>query len=285
MVEQQTLKHPVSAKGIGLHSGQPVSIMLKPADEGSGIIFRRVDFNPAVEIKLSADKIYESLLCTTLRQGDMSIKTIEHLLSALAGLEVDNVIIELDSDELPIMDGSAIDFVFLIESAGLIKQQEPRKFLRIKETVRVEDSGRFAEFSPDPYHFSLHLTMDFPHPAISKTPQEITFQFSSPAYIKAVARARTFGSAADLDKLHQQNLALGANLDNAIGLDETKVLNTDGLRFKDEFVRHKLLDAIGDLYVAGAIRGKFRGHKSGHTLNNRLLRKLLASETAHAWCE
>lgn len=284
MAFQTTIKNSVSAVGIGLHSGSEVKMTLHPAPVNTGIVFRRVDLDPVVEITAVPDRVQETVLCTKLVKGTVSIGTIEHILSALCAHAIDNVYIDLNAGEIPVMDGSSAPFVFLLEAAGIQEQSEKRHALKVKKTVRVEQGDKYAEFSP--YEgYRLHLTIDFPQPVIKATAQEILFDFSTPAYDKEICRARTFGNANDLDKLHQQHLALGASLQNAVGIAEDKVLNPEGLRYPDEFVKHKLLDAIGDLYVAGQIVGAFRGHKSGHALNNQLLMALLKDKTAYEWVE
>lgn len=279
---QHSIKNVVSAEGVGLHSGKLTKVTLRPAPANTGIVFRRVDANPIYEIKLDPIKIIETPLCTKLVDGQFSIQTIEHLLSALAGMEIDNVYIDLNSEEVPVMDGSSSPFIFLIESAGMLEQDAPRKVLKIKKPVRVTDGDKFVEFSPLD-HFRLEIDIDFPHPVIRKSTQSVKFDFSPIAYSKEVSRARTFGEAAQLEELHKNGLALGASLENAVGLSEDSVMNKEGLRAADEFVRHKLLDAIGDLYVTGPIQGLYRGFKPSHTLNNRLLRALFEDQDAWEW--
>ena len=280
--KQHTIKNIVNAEGIGLHSGKVATISLCPAPIDTGIIFRCVGFDPVKEIKLQPDKIVEMPMCTKLIEGSHSIQTIEHLLSALAGMEIDNVFIDLDGDEIPVMDGSSAPFIFLIESAGVIEQNASRKILKIKKRVRVTDEDKFVEFLPC-NHFRLEIDIDFPHPVIRNSSQSVKFDFSPTAYSKEVSRARTFGMAAQLEELHKNGLALGASLDNAVGLSDAAVMNPEGLRIADEFVRHKLLDAIGDLYVTGPIEGLYRGFKPSHTLNNRLLRALFSDQEAWEW--
>lgn len=279
---QHSIKNAVSAEGVGLHSGKVARVTIRPAPVNTGIVFRRVDAEPVREIKLDPTKITETPLCTKLIDGEFSIQTIEHFLSALAGMEIDNVYIDLNSDEIPVMDGSSSPFIFLIESAGIIEQDAPRKVLKIKKPIRITEGDKFVEFSPLD-HFRLEIDIDFPHPAIQKTVQSVKFDFTPVAYSKEVSRARTFGIAAQLDELHKQGLALGASLENAVGLSEDAVMNREGLRVADEFVRHKLLDAIGDLYVTGPILGLYRGFKPSHTLNNRLLRAVFEDRDAFEW--
>lgn len=280
--KQHTIKNTVGAEGVGLHSGRAVSVTLRPAPVDTGIVFRRVDVSPVHEIKLSADQIIETPMCTKLVDGDVSIQTIEHLLSALAGMEIDNIYIDLNNDEVPVMDGSSAPFIFLIESAGVCEQNSARKILKIKKPVRIMDGDKYVEFLPYD-HFRLEIDIDFPHPVIKSSKQSVAFDFSTMAYSKEVSRARTFGMAKDLEALHKNGLALGASLENAVGLSETAVMNPEGLRAQDEFVRHKLLDAIGDLYVTGPIQGLYRGFKPSHTLNNRLLRALFEDQSAWEW--
>jgi UDP-3-O-[3-hydroxymyristoyl] N-acetylglucosamine deacetylase len=285
-VNQRTLANPIKAKGIGLHTGHESVMALRPAPPDTGIVFRRVDCNPVVEFRVSPSIVGETTLCTTIvsEQGQERVKiaTIEHLMSALAGVGIDNVYIDIDSDEVPIMDGSSSHFIFLLQAAGVQIQCAPKQFIRILQSVRVEnDKGGWAEFHP--YNgFRLNFSIDFDHPAFSSTAEKMTLEFSSTSYFKEVSRARTFGFMKDMEMLRQQNLALGASLDNAIGLDDQGVMNTGGLRNKDEFVRHKILDAVGDLYMIGhPIVGEFTAHKSGHALNNQLLRALLDQPDAY----
>lgn len=254
---------------------------LRPAPENTGIVFRRVDCAPDLEIFVSPDVVGETTLCTTIVKDGLKIATIEHLMSALAGVGVDNVYIDIDADEVPIMDGSASNFVFLLQAAGVKVLQAPKKFVRILKPVRVEnEKGGWAEFHP--YDgFRLTFSIKFDHPAFRETAEKMTLEFSSTAYFKEVSRARTFGFYKDIEMLRRHNLAQGASLENAIGLDEQGVMNEEGLRNRDEFVRHKILDAVGDLYMLGRpILGEFRAHKSGHALNNALLRALMADEDA-----
>jgi UDP-3-O-[3-hydroxymyristoyl] N-acetylglucosamine deacetylase len=285
MPKQHTIKQPVYIQGVGLHSGREVNLTLKPAPVNMGVVFIRTDLKPSVKIPVNADSVQESVMCTTLVGGGQKIQTIEHLMAAFCACEIDNIFVELTSEEVPVMDGSSADFIFLLEAAGTTKQDAFRKFIRVMKPVRVEQDDKFAEFTPNPRRFGLHLTMDFPHPVIAATCQELNFPFTPSKFIKEISRARTFGQVSDLEKLHANNLALGASTDNAVGITEDGVINPEGLRFPDEFIRHKLLDAVGDLYVSGPIFGNFRGHKSGHALNNKLLRKLLADHSAWVWDE
>lgn len=285
-MKQRTLANTIKAKGIGLHTGHKSIMTLRPAPVNTGIVFRRVDQTPIVEFKVSPELVKETMLCTTIvNDGDekaIKIATIEHLMSALAGVGIDNLYIDITADEVPIMDGSASHFIFLLQSAGIKIQDVPKKFIRIKKTVKVQnDKGGVAQF--DPYEgYRLTFSIDFDHPAFDQTAEKMTLDFSSTSYFKEVSRARTFGFMQDMEKLRAQNLGLGAGLHNAIGLDENGVVNSEGLRDKDEFVRHKILDAVGDLYMIGhPIIGEFTAHKSGHALNNQLLRALVLDDDAY----
>lgn len=275
MLKQRTIKNVIRATGVGLHSGEKVFLTLRPADPDVGIVFRRVDLEPVVEMPASAELVTETTLCTGLTCEGAKVQTVEHLLSALAGLGVDNVYVDLSAPEVPIMDGSAGPFIFLLQSAGLVEQNAPKKFIRILEPIEVTDGDKVARF--DPYDgFKLTFTVEFDHPAIPTSMSNVTMDFSTAAYIKEVSRARTFGFMRDLEYMRERNLGLGGSMDNAIVLDEFRVLNDDGLRYGDEFVRHKILDAIGDLYLAGhPILGAYTGFKSGHALNNKLVRAML----------
>ena len=281
MPRQRTLKHLIRATGVGLHSGEKVNLTLRPAPADTGVVFRRTDLDPVVEVPADAELVSETTLCTGLTAGGAKVLTIEHLLSALAGLGVDNVYIELTAAEVPIMDGSSGPFVFLLQSAGIIEQDAPKRFIRVKKAVEVRDGDKIARFSP--YEgFRLEFTVRFDHPAIPASLSRAEVEFSTAAYVQEVSRARTFGFMRDLEYMRERNLGLGGSMDNAIVLDDYRVLNEDGLRYADEFVRHKLLDAVGDLYLAGhQILGAYAGYKSGHALNNKLLRALLAD--AEAW--
>lgn len=280
MIKQRTLKNVIRATGVGLHSGEMVYLTLRPAAPNTGIIFRRVDFDPPVEIEAKAVNVGETALSTTLVQNGQKVSTVEHLLSALAGLGIDNAFIDLNAAEVPIMDGSAGPFVFLVQSAGIEEQPVAKQFIRIKKTVLLEDGDKWAKFEPFE-GFKVSFTIDFEHPAFTGRPQQVDVDFSSTSFVREVSRARTFGFMKDIEKLREMNLALGGSMDNAIVVDDFRVLNEDGLRYEDEFVRHKVLDAIGDLYLLGySLIGAFVGHKSGHEVNNRLLRKLLLEEDA-----
>ena len=280
MTQQRTLKNVIRATGVGLHSGEKVYMTLRPAPVDSGIVFRRIDLEPAVEVPADAQLVSETTLCTGLSREGAKVMTVEHLMSAMAGLGVDNAYVELSSAELPIMDGSAGPFVFLLQSAGVAEQNAPKRFIRIKHPVEARDDDKIARFTP--YDgFRLGFTVVFDHPMIPASQSRAEVEFSTAAYIREVARARTFGFMRDLEYMRERNLGLGGSMDNAIVLDEFRVLNDDGLRYADEFVRHKILDAVGDLYLAGhPILGAYEGFKSGHALNNKLVRALLATPTA-----
>jgi UDP-3-O-[3-hydroxymyristoyl] N-acetylglucosamine deacetylase len=281
MIKQRTLKNTIRATGVGLHTGEQVYLTLHPAEPNTGIHFRRVDLETPVMIHASPENVGETTLSTTLVSGDVKISTVEHLLSAFAGLGIDNAIIDVTAAEVPIMDGSAGPFVFLLQSAGVQEQDCPKKYLRIKKSIRVEDGDKWAAFEPFE-GFKVTFTIDFEHPAFENHVKTATMDFSSTTFVREVSRARTFGFMKDIETLRENNLALGGSLDNAIVVDDDKVINEDGLRYADEFVKHKILDAIGDLYLLGhSLIGEFTGHKSGHGLNNRLLRTLL--EDTDAW--
>ncbi|MCC7247873.1 MAG: UDP-3-O-acyl-N-acetylglucosamine deacetylase [Lysobacter sp.] len=280
MSRQRTLKNVIRATGVGLHSGEKVSMTLRPAPIDTGIVFRRTDLDPVAEIPARADAVTETMLCTGLSANGGKAMTVEHLMSALAGLGVDNLYIDLSAAEVPIMDGSSGPFVFLLQSAGIAEQSAPKRFIRILETVEVRDGDKIARF--EPYHgFRIGFTVEFDHPAIPASRSRAEVEFSTENYIREVSRARTFGFMRDLEFMRERNLGLGGSMDNAIVLDEFRVLNDDGLRYADEFVRHKILDAVGDLYLAGhPILGAYEGFKSGHALNNKLVRALLAQRNA-----
>ena len=281
MIRQRTLKNIIRATGIGLHSGEKVYLTLRPAAVDTGIVFRRMDLDPVVEIPALAKNVGETTMSTTLVKGDVKVDTVEHLLSAMAGLGIDNAYVELSASEVPIMDGSAGPFVFLIQSAGLEEQDAPKEFIRILREVTVEDGEKRATFVPFE-GFKVGFEIDFDHPVFEGRTQTACVDFSSTSFVKEVSRARTFGFMRDIEFLRTNNLALGGSVDNAIVVDEDSVLNEDGLRYEDEFVKHKILDAIGDLYLLGkSLIGEFRGYKSGHALNNLLLRTLL--EQPDAW--
>ena len=280
MLRQRTLKNVIRATGVGLHSGEKVFLTLRPAPVETGIVFRRVDLDPVVEVPARADLVSETVLCTGLSCGPAKVQTVEHLLSALAGLGIDNAYIELSAPEVPIMDGSAGPFVFLLQSAGIEEQDAPKRFIRIIKPVEVHDGDKFARFEPHD-GFRIGFTVEFDHPAIPSSRSRAEVDFSTMSYVREVSRARTFGFMRDLEFMRERNLGLGGSMDNAIVLDEFRVLNEDGLRYADEFVRHKILDAVGDLYLAGRpIIGAFEGFKSGHALNNKLVRALMAEPSA-----
>jgi UDP-3-O-[3-hydroxymyristoyl] N-acetylglucosamine deacetylase len=280
MLGQRTLRNSIRATGIGLHTGKKIMMTLKPAPPDSGICFRRVDLPEPVDIPARAENVGDTTLGTTLVHGEARISTVEHLLSAFAGLGVDNACVEVTAAEVPIMDGSAGPFVFLLQSAGIEQQDAPKRFIRVKKSVLVEDGDKWARF--DPFEgFKVNFEIEFDHPIFKRRLQRATMDFSTTSFLKEISRARTFGFMRDLETLRAHNLALGGTLDNAIVLDDVGVMNEDGLRYEDEFVKHKILDAIGDLYLLGhSLIGEFSGHKSGHGLNNRLLRALLADKDA-----
>lgn len=276
MVSQRTLKNTIRATGVGVHTGEKVLITLKPAGVDTGILFKRTDFDPAVEIPAQSEFVGDTTFCTTLMKESVRIGTVEHLLSAISGLGIDNAIVEISAPEVPIMDGSSGPFVFLLQSAGIVEQNAPKRFIKIKEPIEIQEGDKVARIEPFD-GFKVSFSIDFSHPVIRGSHQELTLDFSQTSYVKEVSRARTFGFLADFEWLRANNLASGASLDNAIVLDDYKVVNEDGLRYEDEFVRHKVLDAIGDLYLLGhPLIGAFYGKKSGHTLNNKLIRKVLA---------
>ena len=280
MIKQRTLKNTIRATGVGLHTGDKIYLTLRPAEANTGIRFRRVDLETPVTIEATPENVGETILSTTLVAGDVKISTIEHLLSAFAGLGIDNAIIDVSAAEVPIMDGSAGPFVFLLQSAGVEEQDSPKQYIRIKRSVRVEDGDKWAAFEPFE-GFKVTFTIDFEHPAFEEHVKTATMDFSSTTFVKEVSRARTFGFMKDIERLRENNLALGGSLDNAIVVDDDKVINEDGLRYADEFVKHKILDAIGDLYLLGhSLIGEFTGYKSGHGLNNKLLRALLNDKEA-----
>ncbi len=277
-MKQRTLKESVRATGIGLHSGAKVYMTLRPAPPNSGITFRRIDLDTPVDIPADALKVTGTTLGTTLEHQQAKVATVEHLLSALAGLGVDNAFVDLTAPEVPIMDGSAAPFVFLLQSAGIEEQNAPKRFIRIRKPVEVRDGEKWARLTP--YNgFKVNLEIDFDHPVLKKHKQSASLEFSTTSFLKEISRARTFGFLTDIESLRERDLTLGGSIDNAVVMDEYRVLNEDGLRFRDEFVRHKILDAVGDLYLLGCcLIGEFTGYKSGHHLNNSLLRALLDQE-------
>jgi UDP-3-O-[3-hydroxymyristoyl] N-acetylglucosamine deacetylase len=280
MLKQRTLKTLIKASGVGLHTGQKVRMSLRPAPPDTGIVFRRIDLASPVDIPARAELVGDARLASTLIKDGAKVHTVEHLMSALSGLGIDNAYVDLDSPELPILDGSASPFALLLQQAGLEEQGAPKRFLRVRKTVEVKEGDKWARL--EPYEgFRLSFSIDFRHPAIERTTQSVSVDFAETSYLKEIARARTFGFMHEVEDLKGSGLALGGGLDNAVVLDDQGVLNADGLRFADEFIRHKLLDAIGDLYLIGRpLLGAFTAHKSGHALNNKLARAALADPTA-----
>jgi UDP-3-O-[3-hydroxymyristoyl] N-acetylglucosamine deacetylase len=280
MLKQRTLKTLIKASGVGLHTGQKVRMSLRPAPPDTGIVFRRIDLPSPVDIPARAELVGDARLASTLIKDGTKVHTVEHLMSALSGLGIDNAFVDLDSPELPILDGSASPFALLLQQAGLEEQAAPKRFLRVRKTVEVKEGDKWARL--EPYEgFRLSFSIDFRHPAIERTTQSVSVDFAETSYLKEIARARTFGFMHEVEELKGSGLALGGGLDNAVVLDDQGVLNADGLRFADEFIRHKLLDAIGDLYLLGRpLLGAFTAHKSGHALNNKLARAALADPTA-----
>ena len=280
VIKQRTLKNVIRATGVGLHTGEKVYLTLRPAAPDTGIIFRRVDLDVPVEIPAIPENVGDTTLSTTLMKDGVRISTVEHLLSAMAGLGIDNAFIDLNAAEVPIMDGSAGPFVFLIQSAGMEEQNAAKKFIRIKQPVKVEDGDKWVQFKPF-NGFKVDFNIEFDHPAFKNEHQKAEVDFSTTSFVKEISRARTFGFMNQIEMLRANNLALGGSLDNAVVMDDYRVLNEDGLRYLDVFVKHKILDSIGDLYLLGhSLIGAFSGYKSGHALNNQLLRALLAQEDA-----
>lgn len=281
MLKQRTLKNVIRATGVGLHTGQKVYLTLRPAPVNNGIVFIRTDLESRPEIQAKANLVGETTLSTTLVKGDIKVSTIEHLMSAMCGLGVDNAFVEVSAPEVPIMDGSAGPFVFLIQSAGIEEQDAPKQFVRILKPIRLSDGDKTV--SLEPYDgFKVSYTLLYDHPVYRRYTKSATIDFSSTSFVKEVSRARTFGFMHEFEELRNRNLALGASMDNAIAVGDYKVLNEDGLRYEDEFVKHKILDSIGDLYLLGhSLIGEFKGYKSGHALNNALLRTL--EKTKDAW--
>ncbi|WP_257384926.1 UDP-3-O-acyl-N-acetylglucosamine deacetylase [Tahibacter caeni] len=280
MIRQRTLKNVIRATGVGIHTGEKVYMTLRPAAVDTGIVFRRVDLNPPVEIHARAENVGDTSLSSTLTKETIRVSTVEHLLSAMAGLGIDNAYVDLSASEVPIMDGSAGPFVFLLQSAGIEEQSKAKRFIRIKKPLTVQDGDKWARFEPFD-GFKVGFSIDFNHPIFTAQTSRAEIDFSTTSFVKEVSRARTFGFMRDIEMLRERNLVLGGSMDNAIVLDDYRVLNEDGLRYEDEFVKHKILDAIGDLYLLGhSLIGAFYGHKSGHQLNNQLLRNLLADTSA-----
>lgn len=281
MIRQRTLKNVIRATGVGLHTGEKVYLTLRPAAADTGIVFRRIDLTEPVEIRACPENVTDTRLSTTLEFGGARVSTVEHLMSAFAGLGIDNAYVDLTAPEVPIMDGSAGPFVFLLQSAGVAEQSAPKRFIRIRQSIVVDEGDKWARFEPFE-GFKVSFEIDFNHPTFRSARQQTSIDFSTTSFVKEVSRARTFGFMADLEALRAAGLARGGGLDNAIVLDQYRILNEDGLRYEDEFVKHKVLDAIGDLYLLGhPLIGAFSAHKSGHSLNNRLLRTLMAD--ADSW--
>ena len=280
MIRQRTLKNVIRATGVGLHTGAKVYLTLRPAAVNAGIVFRRTDLDEPVEIPARCEYVGDTRLSTTLVKGDVRISTVEHLLSAFAGLGIDNARVDVSAPEVPIMDGSAGPFVFLIQSAGVQEQNAPKRLIRIRKRIRVEDGDKWAQF--DRFEgFKVSFTIDFDHPVFRDRNQEVTLDFAKTSFVREVSRARTFGFMREVELLRENNLALGGSLDNAVVVDDYRILNEEGLRYEDEFVKHKVLDAVGDLYLLGhGLIGAFTGFKSGHGLNNRLLQTLMSDRTA-----
>ena len=283
VIQQRTLKNVIRATGVGLHTGQKIYLTLRPAPVDTGVIFRRIDLDPPLEIKASPENVGDTSLSTTLVSEGERISTVEHLLSAMAGLGIDNVYVDVSAPEVPIMDGSAGPFVFLVQSAGIVEQNAAKKFIRITKSVKIKEGDKWARF--DPFDgFKVGFVIDFDHPVFKAGPQKAELDFSTTSFVKEISRSRTFGFMRDFEALRSRNLALGGSLDNSIAVDDHRILNEDGLRYEDEFVKHKILDAIGDLYLLGhSLIGAFSGYKSGHALNNKLLRELV--EDTAAWEE
>ena len=285
MINQRTIKNSIKATGIGLHTGKKITLSLNPAPAETGIIFTRTDLDNKINIKACPENVGDTTLSTTLILNNIKVSTVEHLLSAIAGLGIDNLFVNLDGPEVPIMDGSAGPFVFLLQSAGIKEQKKPKKFIRILKPIEVKDeeTGKWVKFAPFD-GFKVAFTIGFDHPVFQDKTHKAVLDFSTVSYVKEVSRARTFGFMRDVELLRSKNLALGGSLDNAVVVDDHRVLNADGLRYEDEFVKHKILDAVGDLYLLGkSLIGSFEGYKSGHDLNNKLLRKLI--ENQDAWEE
>ncbi|KAA0217155.1 MAG: UDP-3-O-acyl-N-acetylglucosamine deacetylase [Lautropia sp.] len=286
MMRQRTIGRPVSTTGVGLHSGERVELTLRPAEADTGIVFRRIDLDPPVEIRSGAARVTDTRMASTLTAADegpgsqVRVATVEHLMSALAGLGIDNLFVDVTAPEIPILDGSAGSFVFLVQSAGIVEQRAAKRFIRVRRAVEVREGDKWARLDPH-FGFKLRFSIEFSHPAIDATEQAVEVDFATMSYVKEVARARTFGFMQDVEALRAHGLAKGGSFGNAIVMDEYRVLNAEGLRFDDEFVKHKILDAVGDLYLVGhPLLAAYSAHKSGHALNNRLLRELLADQQA-----
>ena len=285
MIAQRTLKSLTKAVGVGLHSGQRVELTLRPAAPDTGIVFRRVDLPEPVEIPVNAESVTDTRMASTISKGGAKVHTVEHLMSACSGLGLDNLYVDITAEEVPILDGSSASFVYLLQSAGIVMQNAPKRFIRVKRPVEVREgegrSGKWARL--EPFHgFKLRFEIEFDHPAVTSTGQSFEFDFSSGRYTREIARARTFGFTRDVEMMRAHGLALGGGLDNAIVMDDVKVLNADGLRYQDEFVKHKILDAIGDLYIIGKpLLAAYSAFRSGHAMNNLLLRELLKQPDAY----
>jgi len=283
MLRQRTLGQPVTARGIGLHSGVPVTLSLKPAPADHGIVFRRTDLTPPQDIRSRAGAVGDTRMASTLSQGTARVATVEHLMSALSGMGIDNALVEVDAAEIPIMDGSAASFVYLLRAAGVEEQKAPKRFIEVLQPVTVREGEKWARLDPF-FGFRLEFTIDFRHPAVDTTGQQVRIDFAETSFVDDISRARTFGFVADVDMLRSKGLALGGSLDNAIVMDESRVLNSGALRQPNEFAMHKALDAIGDLYLLGnPLMASYTAYKSGHAMNNQLLRQLI--ETPSAWRE
>ncbi|CAH9064810.1 UDP-3-O-acyl-N-acetylglucosamine deacetylase [Pseudoalteromonas holothuriae] len=284
MIRQRTIAEVVKATGVGLHKGEKVTITLRPASENTGVVFRRVDLDPVVNFETTPEAVGDTQLCTCLTNKDgIRLSTTEHLIAAVAAMGIDNLIVELDSAEVPIMDGSALPFIYLLQKGGIKEQNVAKRFIRIKEKVRVEDGDKWAEITPyDGFHIDFEIAFD--HPAINESRQRIALDITAQSFTEQISRARTFGFMKDIEYMHANNLALGGSMDNAVVLDDYKVLNPNGLRYDDEFVKHKILDCVGDMFMTGYnILGKITCFKSGHGLNNKLLRQIMATESAWEW--
>lgn len=285
MIRQRTIKSLVRATGVGLHTGARVTLVLRPAPENAGIVFRRVDLPEPRDFRVAPELVSDTRLCSALEGNGAKVATVEHLMSALAGLGIDNLYIDIDGPEVPILDGSAAPFVYLLQSTGITAQNAAKRFIRVLRPIRVEEGDKWAEFTPHE-GYTLAFRIDFDHPVFKHSAREIKLDFARQSYVQEISRARTFGFTRDVEYLRSHGLALGGTLDNAIVMDEFRVLNNDGLRYADEFVKHKVLDAVGDLYLSGhPILGAFAAYKSGHGLNNKLLRALMADQTAWEWAE
>lgn len=281
MIRQRTIQNSVHTSGVGLHNGEKVTIRLKPAEVDQGIVFRRVDQKKISEIKVSPEAVKDTKMCSAIGQDNSRVATVEHLMSALSATGIDNVIVELDGSEVPIMDGSSIPFIYLLQTAKIKEQESPKRFVFIKDVIEVKDKDKWARF--EPYDgFKVDFTIDFPHPVFNNaSTNQVSVDFYDESYVTEISRARTFGFMQEVEYLRSNGLARGGSLDNAIVLDEYKILNSDGLRYDDEFVRHKILDAVGDLYMLGyAIIGNFKAYKSGHELNNKLLLALKSNKSS-----